>query len=205
MKKNTKIIVLFFAFILIFTASFLLWKSSVSPENKEIIDTLEVIYKEQFDTILLKDEVPIESVFPAVGVNSASSNADYIISATVSELKNTNSNKEGYLEVNEVLKGNIEVNQILLEIRAREPKLKEGDEYILFINHFEENNTDYYYLMREGYLIKNGSVYKGMYKVTITYTELKVRLFFITVYNDEIFPIIKSLLKSLFSIYQNYA
>jgi len=180
MKKNTKIIVVFIAVILIFTAAFLLWKSSTSPENTEItdpliIDTLEVSYSKSFGN-------GMAGCYAATSLRTASANSKYVISATVSELKNTNGSKECYLDVNEVLKGNIEVNQILLRTTEKKPELKEGDEYILFIEHSKQNNTDYYSLMLDGYLIKNGSVYEseGMSPSThITYKKLKSTLYYI--------------------------
>jgi len=184
MKKNTKIIVVFIAVILIFTASFLIWKSSTPMEDKEIIDILEVNYRKASDVIIIDSDdslgiITINSDFAPVTIYSTSLNSEYVISATVSELKNTDGNKECYLDVNKVLKGNIEVNQILLKTREKEPELKEGDEYILFIVHYEQNNTDYYHLMRDGYLIKNGSVYEGMTpSKSFTYIGIKSRLFF---------------------------
>ena len=183
MKKNTKIIVVFIAVILIFTAAFLLWKSSTSPENTEtidtlIIDTLEVSYRKPSDSAATD--------LPAADIHINSVDSKYIISATVSELKNTNGSKECYLDVNEALKGNIEVNQIFLRTQEKEPELKEGDEYILFIKHLEQNNIDYYYLPQEGYLLKNGSAYEGMNpKISITYNGLKSRLYFMeSFYSD---------------------
>jgi hypothetical protein len=140
--------------------------------DKNIIDTLEVIYKKPGDFVMPSGFVISPSLSMA-NINSTSMTSNYIISATVSELKNTNGSKECYLDVNEVLRGNIEVNQILLRTYEKEPELKEGDEYILFIKHVEQNNIDYYYLPLEEYLIKNGSVYEGMHpKVSMTYKEL---------------------------------
>ena len=180
MKKNTKIIIVFIAVILICTATFLLWKSSILPENIEMIeiDTLEVSYRKPSDNAAAD--------LPAADIHTNSVESKYIISATVSELKNTNGSKECYLDVNEVLKGNIEVNHIFLRTQEKELELKEGDEYILFIKHLKQNDTDYYYLPSEGYLIKNGLVYEGMYpKVSITYIGLKSRLYFMElVYSD---------------------
>ena len=145
----------------------MLWKSSISPENTElpeIIDMLEVSYQKGPGGIY---------DYPATELYFVIVDSRYIVSATVSELKNIDGSKECYLDVNEVLKGNIEVNQIILRTKEVKPELKEGDEYVLFIKHAEEDNIDHYYLPREGYLIKNGSVYKGLNpQISITYKKL---------------------------------
>ena len=177
MQKNAKIIVVFIAILLIFTAAFLLLKSSTSSEDTFVIDTLEVNYSKSSDSAL--------SDLPATEINLCSIDSKYIVSATVSELKNTDSNKDGYLDVNKVLKGNIEVNQIFLRTWGDEPKLKEGDKYILFIHHIEQDNIDYYYLPSEGYLLKNGLVYEGMNPPkSFTYIGVKSRLLFVKLFED---------------------
>jgi len=177
MKKNTQIIVVFIAVLLIITTAFLIWKSSTSSEDTFVIDTLEVNYSKSSDSAL--------SDLPAAEINYYSIYSKYIVSATVSELKNIDGSKEGYLDVNKVLKGNIEVNQILLRTWGDEPELKEGDNYILFIYHIEQDNINYYYLPSEGYLLKTGLVYKGMNPPkSFTYIGVKSRLLFVKLFED---------------------
>jgi len=177
MKKNTQIIVVFIAVLLIITTTFLIWKSSTSSEDTFVIDTLEVNYSKSSDSAL--------SDLPAAEINYYSIYSKYIVSATVSELKNIDGSKEGYLDVNKVLKGNIEVNQILLRTWGDEPELKEGDNYILFIYHIEQDNINYYYLPSEGYLLKTGLVYNGMNPPkSFTYIGVKSRLLFVKLFED---------------------
>jgi len=136
--------------------------------------------------------------------------SDIVVSATVTEsIKWTDETEEGqkkleelgspwtypygrecYLDVNDVLKGNFEINQIYLKTDTNNPNLAVGEEYILFIRHAEPDfpvdeesflftvigpsnyrileTQGHYYLIQPtyGFLIKNGSNYEGMMDIS---------------------------------------
>ena len=90
-------------------------------------------------------------------------------------------NKECYMDVNEVLKGNFEIDRILLKTNALTPDFKEGEEYIVFIACSEQNGT-YCYKAIGPLLLKNGSVYQGAINpqtppISKTYDEMKKAIF----------------------------
>ena len=138
--------------------------------------------------------------------------SDIVVSATVTEsIKWTDETEEGrkkleelgspwtypygrecYLDVNDVLKGNFEINQIYLKTDVNSPSLAVGEEYILFIQRTEPDfpvdeegrlfigpsnyqllETQGYYYQLYGYLIKNGSNYEGFERVSVSKTELE--------------------------------
>jgi len=82
-------------------------------------------------------------------------------------------NKECYFDVNEVFKGNFDIDHIYLKTDVKDPAFQIGEEYVLFIR--SENGTSNYQICGyDGYLLKNGSVYEGMSQtIPIKEDELK--------------------------------
>jgi hypothetical protein len=147
--------------------------------------------------------------------------SDIVVSATVTEsIRWTDDTEEGqkkleelgspwtypygrecYLNVNDVLKGNFEINQIYLKTDMNSPNLAVGEEYILFIRRAEPDfpvdeesflftvigpsnyrileAQGHYYLIqsRYGFLIKNGSNYEGI--ANISRNELDNLIYFL--------------------------
>ena len=76
--------------------------------------------------------------------------------------------KECYFDVNEVLKGNFEIDRIYLKTDVG--TFNVGDEYILFIGSDAEDS--YWVRGPYGYLRKEGANYKG-YWVSVSENKLK--------------------------------
>jgi hypothetical protein len=90
-------------------------------------------------------------------------------------------NKECYMDVNEVLKGNFGIDRVLFKTNALTPDFKEGEEYIIFIACSKQNDT-YYYKAIGPLLLKNESGYQGTINpqtppISKTYDELKRAIF----------------------------
>ena len=191
MKQNTKIIVVFIAVILIITAAFLLWKSSTSPENKEIIGTLEVSYWNPAYPYWKDESSPLILEWPLTTVSDYASDSIIVVSATVTEsmrwdnttdegkekMETINPNhtsyasfrRECYLDVNEVLKGNFEIDKIYLKTDTGAFAI--GEEYVLFIG-VSEAGDSYWVLGPYGYLKKEGTRYEG-YGISVSERKLK--------------------------------
>ena len=141
--------------------------------------------------------------------------SDIVVSATVTEsIKWTDDTEEGqkkleelgspwtypygrecYLDVNDVLKGNFEINRIYLKTDTNGPNLAVGEEYILFIQRTEPASPvdeklilsigpsnyqileaqGYYYRIQStyGFLVKNGSNYEGIGRSSVSKNELE--------------------------------
>ena len=84
--------------------------------------------------------------------------------------------KECYMTVNEVFKGNFEINQIYLKTDVDRPDFSAGEEYILFLEGPHIRDANYYWIKNpDGYLIKKGSNYDGMVQ-SISKSDLKKRI-----------------------------
>lgn len=198
-EKRLLFAVSLITFVLIFTAvsAGSLWNHSnpgvtgdLMPEKavqKEKIDTLEVSYWNPWGgptdhgRVNLRDwpyslaEYYNESVF--------------VVSATVTDsVKWTNETEEGAekleelgspylyswgiectLKVDDVLKGDYDIDTIHLKTDANSSFFNVGDEYILFIT---LNGEDYTIQPASGYLLKNGSNYEGMVNISTTKEDL---------------------------------
>ena len=191
MKTDTKVVIVYFAVILIIIAAFFLW--SFPPfESKEIIDTLEVSYWNPEYPYWTADTVlgPIME-WPRTSVFKYSSDSIIVVSATVTEsmiwdntteegrekMKTINPDhtsyasfrRECYLDVNEVLKGNYEIDRIYLKTDTG--RFTVGEEYILFIGGSEVGDS-YWVWGPYGYLKKEGTSYNG-YGISVSEKELK--------------------------------
>ena len=200
MQKSTKIVVILIIAILILLSVAFIWKSAttpenVEPENIEIIDTLEVSYwnpaypywtgNSSFGPLL---EWPLTTVSDYANISVI------IVSATVTEairwdntteegkekLETINPNhtsyasfrRECYLDVNEVLKGNFEIDKIYLKTDTG--TFTDEEEYVLFIG-VSEAGDSYWAWGPYGYLKKEGTSYKG-YGISVSEDELKSSL-----------------------------
>ena len=161
------------------------------PAEKTKIDTLNVTYWNPWGGPM-PGNIHVDSDYPAFTLSDYTSESVIIVSVTVTELvKWTDETEEGkrkletfgspwiyphgkecYMTVNDVLKGNFEINQIYLKTDMEKEIFAVGEEYILFIK--SEDGESYQIRVTEGYLTKNSSVYEGMdQNISISKEELK--------------------------------
>ncbi|MDR2944287.1 MAG: hypothetical protein LBU81_04295 [Methanosarcinales archaeon] len=206
MDQINKILIVIVLLALIISASVLVWKNSqfcyvenaVPPEEqivqKEVIDTLNVTYWNPWGGPTATGV--IHNDYPAFTLAEYVKGSDIIVSATVSSTTEWNdsssagkeklkelgspwlysSNRECYLIVNDVLKGNYDINRVYLKTDVKTPELRSGQEYILFINGSVSGN--YVLCTAEGYLIQNGSNYEGMYNISMPKEDLEYLISF---------------------------
>ncbi|MDV0445945.1 hypothetical protein MmiAt1_15490 [Methanimicrococcus sp. At1] len=174
----------------------------VDPVDPVVMDTLEVTYWNPWGGPTVGGGMAIDYV--ALTLADYISSSAIIVSATVTETAEWNnstpegkaklkelgspwiysSNRECYFDVNEILKGNFEIDHIYLKTDMKTPAWNVGDEYVLFIDGSSTGNSDYEICVTEGYLIKNGSNYEGMWQnKSIPYDDLK---FLISMPEDEL-------------------
>jgi len=185
MKKTQFVIVFLTILLLIAALFFLMGGGSFIQDNtseKTKIDTLEVTYWNPAGGLMDGDngtQLRMSYDYPPLPLSHYVENSVIIVSATVTKstewtdeahfkelgspwIYPTNPyGRECYLDVNEVLKGNFEINQIYLKTDMKTPSLSVGEEYILFIDNSEINSSGYQIRAPTGYLIKNGSRYEG--------------------------------------------
>lgn len=191
MEKREKQIAVVLVIILLLLAAFIFaWQGSRSdrtvdpvPEKEPVekipIDTLDVTYWNPWGGPTATGGMNIDYVpFTLADYVKGS---DIIVLATVSSTTEWNdsstagkeklkelgspwlysSNRECYFIVNDVLKGNYDINRVYLKTDMTTPALKSGEKYVLFIDGSE--NGSYEIRVTEGYLIQNGSTYEGMW------------------------------------------
>ena len=172
--------------------------NETEPVEKIKIDTLEVTYWNPWGGMMRKSDAP-SGLMADMCIEYAQLtlpdyvDSDIIVSATVTKsIEWTDDTEEGkkkieelgspwinphgkecYLNVNDVLKGNFEMNQIYLKTDVDDPNFSVGEEYILFIKAPETENQNYQIQEPLGYLVKKGSNYtERMQNVSISRDEL---------------------------------
>lgn len=160
MDKTTKqIIIAAAAVILIVAVAVLVYKSmdfGFDNSEKEMIDTLEVTYWDPWDSSMGNIS------YPAYSLSDYVNGSALIVSATVTETNENGNGKDCYLKVDDVLKGNFEINRIHLRTDVKTPAFTENETYVLFIAKSEQSGNYYYQLFgTEGYLLKTDSGYTG--------------------------------------------
>ena len=166
-------------------------------EPAVIIDTLEVTYWNPWGGPVSSDGniVAHKNIdYPLLPFSYYIKESDIVVSVTVTEsIRWTKETEEGqkkirelgspwaypygkecYLDVNDVLKGNFEINQIYLKTDMENPNFAVGEEYILFINTSKSINSNCRIMETNGFLIKKDSNYEGIEKgLSISINELK--------------------------------
>jgi hypothetical protein len=204
-KKKQIVIVVTVAALILAAAIIIIAKDAdfCYVDNSSVPD-IPPIEKERIDTLEVTDWSggPKSASFadmPPVNIPFGVQNSVLIVSATVAESKewwNTPDgkpwqsdpqnpkpgenpfeyyDKECYLDVNDVLKGDFEMYQIFLRTNVMNSDFKEGTECILFIDRSEQSGN-YYYSICSPVLLKTGSSYQGKGGATpllTTYDELK--------------------------------
>ena len=212
-----------------FRTTYSIFKDKVEKSNAGIIepvepavfiDTMEVTYWNPSGG-MRRDGSSLIADLAYVRFYEYIIDSDIVVSATVTEsIKWTEETEEGqkkleelgspwtypygrecYLNVNDVLKGNFEINQIYLKTDVNSPNLAVGEEYILFIRRTEPDfpvgeeglltfgpsnyqllkTQGYYYRIEPtyGFLIKTGSNYEGIEKSSVSINELKNLIYFL--------------------------
>ena len=163
----------------------------IDPVDPVIIDTLEVTYWNPWGGPTLGGYTHMD--YPIFTLSEYVSDSTIIVSATVvdstrwtdetekgkAKLKTFGSpwtypyGTEYSFRVNDVLKGNFEIDNIHLKTDMNGTVFTNGKEYVLFLRGSESGNS-YWVRETEGYLVKNGSNYEGMYSnISISKSELK--------------------------------
>ncbi|MDL2261632.1 hypothetical protein LJC08_05330 [Methanimicrococcus sp. OttesenSCG-928-J09] len=183
MKQNSNIYKLVFV-ILIIVLAVLIWSGLTNQQESKDKETipLEITYwNPEGGQIKSEKEKPVimSMDYPTYELRDYIAESPIIVSATVTksiewtditeegkskieELDSpwvTNYSKECYMDINEILKGDIENDRIYLKTDIKEPEFKVGEEYILFI--YENEDSTYIIHNPRGYLVKTGFEYKG--------------------------------------------
>ena len=190
MEKKQKQIIIALVVAVLILATFIIWKNTMASAK---IDTLEVTGRVSGS---------YAGCYPQVTFSQYVKRSVLVVSATVTESKeewdtpdgnpwqfdpenprpgegpSDHYYKECYLDVNEVLKGNFEINRILFKTNTITPEFKVGEEYVLLITISEQGD----YKAIGPFLLKNGSVYQGTTgsgfpSISKTYDELKRAIF----------------------------
>ena len=185
MKKTRIVVVCLIILLLIITMVFLRGSDSFfqdSASEKTKIDTLEITYWNPAGGLMdggNGTRIRTSYDYPPLPLSHYVENSVIIVSATVTKSTEWTDEthfeelgspwiyptdpygRECYLDVNDVLKGNFEINKIYLKTDMKTPPLSVGEEYILFIDNSEFNSSGYQIRAPTGYLIKNGSRYEG--------------------------------------------
>jgi len=160
----------------------------IDPVDSVIIDTLEVTYWNPWGGPTLGGYTHLD--YPMFTVSDYVSNSDIIVSVRVINSTHwTNETEEGKAKlktfgspwtyphgtehsfrVDEVLKGNFEIDNIHLKTDMKGQIFENGKEYILFLSGSESGCS---ILATRGYLVKNGPNYEGMYQNSISKNSLK--------------------------------